>query len=190
MNDDSYARDEQKRKAQYQTAYESDEVKSWIASLPPETREKAESMGLLTPQTEWGINGHSIDQLLPCYEPCKDDSYDDKLMARPLQKRKGYADLISSDGWASALCGLDADKESMLAAFLQQDGNPRLRWACICYLLGQGTCESLAQKLGMTKQAFHHHVRKMEKQLGLPPMANQRSEKVRDLYRKNNKRRS
>ena len=190
MNNDSYARDEQKRKEQYMTAYESEAAKNWIASLPPETREKAESLGLLTPQTEWGINGHSIDHLLPCYEPRREDVYDDGLIARPLQKLKTHADLVSSDGWAAAFDKLDEDEESVLSAFLQQDGNPRLRWACICYLLGQGTCESLAQKLGMTKQAFHHHVRKMEKQLGLPPMANQRSEKVRDLYRRNNKRRS
>ncbi|MBR6606315.1 MAG: hypothetical protein IKK92_10725, partial [Prevotella sp.] len=84
MNNDSYARDEQKRKEQYMTAYESEAAKNWIASLPPETREKAESLGLLTPQTEWGINGHSIDQLLPCYEPRREDVYDDGLIARPL----------------------------------------------------------------------------------------------------------
>lgn len=190
MNNDSYALGSQKRRKLYEAAYETDAAKDWIAALPPKAREKAESLGLLTPQTEWGLNGHSLDRFLPCHEPCREDVYDDGLIARPLRKLKTHAERISSDGWAAAFDKLDADEESVLSAFLQQDGNPRLRWACICYLLGQGTCESLAQKLGMSKQAFHHHVRKMEKQLGLPPMANQRSEKVRDIYRKNNKRRS
>ena len=45
MNNDSYARDEQKRKEQYMTAYESEAAKNWIASLPPETRERQNLWG-------------------------------------------------------------------------------------------------------------------------------------------------
>ncbi len=76
----------------------------------------------------------------------------------------------------------------MLYAFLESCANPALRWGCLRYLLGQGTCESNARELHMSKQAFHYHVRKLEKQLGLPPQNNQRSEEVRQIYRRTNHR--
>lgn len=174
MNDD-YARGEARRMAGYKAAFESPAYKRWVASLTPAQRETAESRGLLRPHEEAKGSRLGIDELPPCLEPQVDGGFDGG---------EGEAE-------ASRLCLdlLTEEQKDMLSAFLQQGGNPRLRWACLRYLLGYGTCLSHAKALGMRKQAFHYHVRQMERQLGLPPMANQRSESVRDSYRLSNRRR-
>ncbi len=172
MNDD-YARGEARRMAEYKAAFESPAYKRWVASLTPAQREAAESRGLLRPHEEAMGSRLGIDELPPCLEPQVDGGFD------------------GGEGKASRLCldSLTEEQKDMLSAFLQQGRNPRLRWACLRYLLGYGTCLSHARALGMRKQAFHYHVRQMEKQLGLPPMANQRRESVRDSYRRFNRRR-
>lgn len=184
---DEYARNEQKRRRAYLDAYASAETRRWIESLSPSDRERAEKLGLLAPRTDWSQGGQSLEQLSPALEPRQEGGFSGGPVARPLRKRLDTR--FAFDGWAEAFSRLGDDEESMLMAYLAQDGNPRLRWACVCYLLGLGTCEHFARQLGMSKQAFHYHVRKMEKQLGMPPMANQKSERVRALYRVCNKRR-
>jgi len=45
-------------------------------------------------------------------------------------------------------------------AYIQEPGKKqKLRLACLNYLAGYGTCEQHAIRLGMSKQAFHYHVR-------------------------------
>ena len=92
---------------------------------------------------------------------------------------------------AEILTTLGMQDVQELQAFLTQDGNPKLRAACLNYLLDQGstTIEECAKKMGMSKQAFHYHVRQIEKQLGLPPMGNQRKQSSREAYRLSNRRR-
>lgn len=174
MNDD-YARGEARRMAGYKAAFESPEYKRWVASLTPAQRETAEGRRLLCPHEDAEGGRLGIDELPPSLEP---------QVAGEFDGGEGEAE--------SPRLGLDTltdEQKDMLSAFLQQGGNPRLRWACLRYLLGYGTCLSHAKALGMRKQAFHYHVRQMERQLGLPPMANQRSESVRDSYRLSNRRR-
>ena len=49
MNDSSYAQTQLDRDRRYEAAWESDEVRRWIASLSPEERARCEAEGLLKP---------------------------------------------------------------------------------------------------------------------------------------------
>ena len=49
MNDSSYAQTQLARDRRYEAAWESDEVRRWIASLSPEDRARCEAEGLLKP---------------------------------------------------------------------------------------------------------------------------------------------
>lgn len=184
-DNDTYAAKEAVRTARYRAAYESEEAKRWMNSLSQAERERAEALGLLQARIDNDVTSRCIDTLSDNMKPREQQSYDDHLIAKPFRNRKGFG--IRMDDILEKLGMEDADE---LEAFLYQDGNPRLRRACLCYLLSQGgaTCKEYASDLGMSKQAFHYHVRQVEKQLGLPPMGNQRQEKARRAYRITNRR--
>lgn len=156
-----------------------------MKSLSPAQRERAESLGLLHASHESDVNSHSIETISANMQPREEiPAFDDHLIAAPLRNKPDarMAELLNTLGMQ------DAEE---LEAFINSDGNPRLRCACLNYLLSQGstTCEDLAKQLGISKQAFHYHVRQIEKQLGLPPMGNQRSVSAREAYRLGNRRR-
>lgn len=177
---DDYASREAKRRRAYQAAYQSEEARAWRDSLTPTQRAEAERLGLLEPYLEGSASGAaSVENLPPSMEPFTEDvEFDRDVVAVPFRKPEQPED----SGWSSLLSALTSTHREMLLAFLHEDGDPRLRWACLCYLLGEGTCEDIAMQIGMTKQAFHYHVRKIQKRLGLPPMGNQKSEHTRTSY--------
>lgn len=183
---DSYAILEASRRKKYEAAYESEEAKAWRQSLSPAELERAESLGLLRAVHEADASSHSIETLSRKMQPQEtmESEFDDHLIAAPLRKRQSKAK-------AEILATLGMDDVEELKAFINQDNNPRLRSACLSYLLNEsnGTCEDYAKMLGMSKQAFHYHVRQIEKQLGLPPMGNQKNQKSREAYRTGNRRR-
>ena len=183
---DSYAILEASRRKKYEAAYESEEAKAWRQSLSPAELERAEALGLLRAVHEADASSHSIETLSRKMQPQEtmESEFDDHLIAAPLRKRQSKAK-------AEILATLGMDDVEELKAFINQDNNPRLRSACLSYLLNEsnGTCEDYAKMLGMSKQAFHYHVRQIEKQLGLPPMGNQKNQKSREAYRTGNRRR-
>lgn len=173
MNHDDYASRESSRNRGYRSAYESVEAKKWLESLSPESRARAQELGLLEPRLDWAASGHSIDQLVGDNEPRVDGNFDLgplSVVERRRQKRSG-ADVSTEHN------------RKLLQAFLQRNGNPRLTWAALRYLQGHGTLDSHARTLGMSKQDFHYHVRQMESLFGLPPLSNQRSKKSRQANR-------
>lgn len=173
MNHDDYASRESSRNRGYRSAYESAEAKKWLESLSPESRARAQELGLLEPRLDWAASGHSIDQLVGDNEPRIDGCFDMgplSVVEKKRQKRSG-ADVSTEHN------------RKLIQAFLQRNGNPRLTWAAIRYLQGNGSLESHARAIGMSKQDFHYHVRQLERLFGLPPMSNQRSEKSRNTNR-------
>lgn len=173
MSHDDYASRESARNRGYRSAYESAEAKKWLESLSPESRARAQQMGLLEPRLDWAASGHSADQLVGDNEPRVDGGFDMGPLSVVEKKRHKQS-------------GSDAPTEhnrKLLRAFLQRNGNPRLTWAALRYLQGNGTLGSHARTLGMSKQDFHYHVRQLELLFGLPPLANQRSEKSRQANR-------
>lgn len=175
---DDYARKEARRDHAYKAAYQSDSAKAWIASLTPAQRAHAESLGLLSARLESGGSGPSLENLPASLEPRLEPLIDEGREALPFRKEE----------WGRIYDGLDGRRNKLLMAFLQQSGNPRLCWACLRYLFGHGTCESHAKALGMSKQNFHYHVRRIERTFGLSSMGNQRSGRSRTSYRAMNRR--
>lgn len=169
---DDYARKKASRLRAYRAAYQSDEAQAWIASLPPGKREQAEQRGLLRPLEDRDCYDRCIEELPAHLEPRQDAGIDGGEPA--LLFRRAASAYEWDTGWAELLQQTENKAARLFQAFLAQDGNPRLRWACIRYLTGEGTCKSHARGLGISRQAFHYHVRKLSKQLGLPPMGNQK----------------
>lgn len=184
---DSYARAEAARRRAYRSAYSSAEALTWMAGLKDDAKARAEALGLLKPLLDSTSRDGSLEPLSAATEPCQDDSYDDGLVARPLRDRERAASVHPA--WRKLLGDVETHRAELMRAFLESSDNPKRCWACLCFLLGQGTCAHYAKNLGMSKQAFHYHVRKLEKMLGLPPMGNQRSEAARRSYCLTNRRR-
>lgn len=177
---DDYASSEAKRRRAYQAAYQSEEAKAWRDSLTPTQRAEAERLCLLEPYFEGSASGAvSVENLPPSKEPSTEDmEFDRDVVAVPFRKPQQPED----NGWGALLTALTSTHHEMLLAFLHEDDDPRLRWACLCYLLGESTCEDISLQMGMSKQAFHYHVRKIQKRFNLPPMGNQKGEQARIAY--------
>lgn len=168
---DDYAALASVRDRAYLAAYASPEADAWRASLTPAQRLDAEAKGLLAPCLPTNGGGTSVDALPPAKQPLVEACVGEDDEA---QERERFMDYCSSP-----------EQVELLALFLQEGGNPKLRWACLRFLMGHGTCESHAQRLGMTRQAFSHQVRTLQERLGLPAMGNQKSASAREKYRSN-----
>lgn len=173
MSRDDYAKREASRNEAYRNAFRSPDFKAWVKSLTPEQRLHAEKLGLLAPRIDGSCVQTGVDDLSPSQAP------------RTANNGSGS----TKNGLVSRCEELDEHHRRMLKAFLCRSGKPYLEWSCLCYLCGHGTCEQHARRLGMSKQAFHYHVRSVQKMLGLPPLGNQKSEAAREKYRQMNCRR-
>lgn len=167
---DPYAQGEAQRRRAYRDAYNSPEVKKWIASLTPEQRKHAEEAGLLEPKLDAAL-GHSIENLPLKLRPATEDTTDD---AKSLD-----AELLEDPRFVTAF-----------KAYMTGVRKPKLRLACLSYLLGNGTCEQYATLLRMSKQAFHYHVKQAQELLGLPKLARQKSDAACAAYRNANQRKN
>ncbi len=182
---DEYAKREHLRTRAYRKAYESPEARAWAAALTPEQRERAQDLGLLAPYIDPAPGNNSIETLPCALEPRAEDKRDEPELPRAVLQRLKEAG--AHPAWRTLLGDDEAHRGEMLLAFVMSSPQPKLCWACLSYLAGDGTCKSHAQQLGMSRQAFHYHVRTLEKQLGLPPQKNQRSKASRRPYRSTNR---
>lgn len=175
MSRDEYAHREGKRNEAYREAYRSADFKAWVKSLTPEQRLHAEKLGLLAPRIDGASVQPGVEDLSPSQTPKTDG---------------GIEGLIDGKTRLSVIyAALDDYHRRMLHSFICRKGRPVLQWASLSYLCGNGTCAKHARQLGMSKQAFHYHVRCVQKLLGLPPLGNQKSEAAREKYRLMNSRR-
>ncbi len=183
---DDYAKRERSRNNAYRAAYASPQARAWADALTPAQREQAEALGLLAPYLDPAPGDNSLETLPCALEPRAEDKWTANEIPLPLRQRLTATKVHPV--WRQLFGEDETRYGEMLYAYLQSSGNPALRWGCLRYLMGQGTCESHARELGMSKQAFHYHVRTLETQLGLPPQNNQRSEAARQNYRISNRR--
>ena len=176
---DEYASHEADRNRAYRDAYESPQACSWIASLTPAQRARAEKLGLLKPCLDATPGGTSIETL-PCELIPQVDGYkpwEDELPLMLRRRQVNYKEL-------------DQHRLDLLTAFFDQSDNPTLLWACLRFLMGQGRCEEHARLLGMSKQNFHYYARHVADSLGISPLGNRVAERARASYRLMNSRRS
>lgn len=177
--EDNYSALEYRRLQRYRDAFDCDEARNWMLALSPSQREWAEKHGLLIPHLDTECNHLSLDCLPNHLYFCH--------VTEDLAESIMCAEEEAPDDECneSHLHDLRLD---LLRSFLMIGGNPRLNWMCLSYLADRGgVLESYAKQLGMSKQAFHYHVRKLEKLLGVHS-CRQRSENVRNVYRTTNKR--
>ena len=145
MNNDPYAQQSQIRFTRYAEAYESPEVKAWIASLTPEQRAHAEKQGLLAPMPE-DLNGIT---------PLDEEKADEALF-------------IQAESMERMLSILERNPHKMraLATLLKRKKQgAELMWSVIRFVCGEGSCQSHAERFGMTKQNFHYIVKQFRKYL-------------------------
>lgn len=176
---DAYAAREKKRLGDYRAAFKGTEFEKWVSSLSPADLERARKLGLLQPYI--AHDGSTSDEADEEACSCAEATVDFYLPLEPGDS--GYKESEVKDRMKSR------SQFRLLRDFLCSYSKPKLAWACLRYLLGFGSCEEHGRALGMTRQAFHYHVQQMQKRLGLPPMGNQRSEKVRRQYALMNRRR-
>ena len=175
MSRDDYSKREASRNEAYRKAYSSAEFKAWEKSLTPEQRLHAEKLGLLAPRIDGACVQTGVEDLSPALTPKTDG---------------GFTRITDGKSSLTERCeGLDEHRLRLLYAFLCRSGRPKLQWACLSYLCGNGTCEQHGRMFAMSKQAFHYHVRTLQKLLGLPPLGNQKGEAAREKYRMMNCRR-
>ena len=174
---DGYAAKAGQRDAAYKAAYKSSAYREWVASLSPDELERARKLGLLEPHLAYGYASSD--------DPSEEASMPEATVDFYLPLEPGDPGYGESEKKTEALT---QKRVQVLRDFLCSYRNPQLAWACLKYLLGFGSCTDQGASLGMTRQAFHYHVRKMQERLGIPPMGNQRSEKVRQQYVANNRR--
>lgn len=151
----------------YRAAYDSPEAKAWIASLTPAQREHAERLGLLQPFIGDGGSspGPSFDDMSNSVLTATTDHIQDD--DTPLIE-EGSAAALGEDGWIAMFRDLrNGNGCERARAFIMRGGNPRLRWACVCYMLGEAPLDTLAKTVSMSKQAFHYHVRQLQLELGI-----------------------
>ena len=189
-----YALHESQRRQRYREAYQSPEALAWIASMSPAQRAEAQRLGLLEPLEDAGGSAapdfDNRDDSVGKHEPAAEDVPFDNAVKSAAERRGEVESCVPADGWFAAFRALKEGKgcTEEVQAFLMQGGNPKLRWACVCFLLGDDTCENLAKSVSMTKQAFHYHVRQLQKQIGIDMFTGQKSENARKSYKRLNSR--
>lgn len=141
-----------KKDSRYEAAYASAEAKAWVESMSPEERERARSAGLLAPEYDKQERWR--------------ERTDVDALPRRLAPRTEAPDL----------------EEIAVEAFESIFPDRRIYALVKRYLAGEGTLEALGAELGMTKQRFAYHVRRYQKELGLPPESFQMSEAARRKF--------
>jgi hypothetical protein len=199
MSDD-YAKGQAERDRRYQQAWESPEAKQWLASLSPEDRRRFEAEGLLAPMLakEGSANGCGLEDdiagspaasieapAIPAF-----DSLDAILADYPHLEQAIENRAMEIAGGSSSNAG---DMLRKLALLFIDHGRRALNADCLAFVSGlafrmgeSGTC--LAQKHGISRQAFHKRCSELLKELGLPPSRAMKSEKARESYRASNRR--
>ncbi len=174
---DTYASRESSRNRAYRAAFASPEARAWAAALTPAERARAQALGLLTPYIDPTPGDNSIETLPCALEPRVENRH--FANERPILYRQ------PTDSYDE----LNSHHQRLLQAFLQQDDNPALLWACLRFIMGRGTCTEHAKSLGLSKQTFHYHAQRLASLLGLPALGYRASDRAREAYRLLNSRR-
>lgn len=156
----AYALGSRRREERYREAFRSDAFWAWLRSLTPMQRAHARAQGLLEPRVEGCFRGLSLEELPSSLLPaCQ--------AALPVEEAR---DESASPGGRA----LTPQEKRLLRDFLCEEGKPALRKACLHYLCGRGSCAEHARRLGISKQLFHYHMRKLQRRLGFSRVSGQR----------------
>ena len=134
----------------------------------------------------------------PAYLDSPEDEFAERVAlrwARESAVSRSAALQIAKDEFAAAykpfrnLGGVDGDwsKISALMAYVYDSASPLLTLDCICYCFGLirvngEPMQRLAEKHGISRQAFSKQVLTVRRELGLPATGNMRSLEQRENY--------
>lgn len=169
-NADNYAANTVARDRAYRDAFNTPEAKRWMESLTPEQRRHAEELGLLEPRLDSRPADTKVDDLPLSMQPSCELEYTDTAEDEVQMVRRALG--VAPEG-AHPTDELRQTQLNILKAYFARPcKNPDLRRRCIAFLLGQGSGAEHARQLGMSRQRFDYHARKMQKELGLPSLGN------------------
>ncbi len=162
-NKDEYASNTYLRDQAYCDAYESGAAKTWLDSLTPDQRERAEKLGLLRPYFDTMPSEQCLDNV-----PERDTPLYEHEAADPAEEER--ATLLQKLGHAPApkTSLITPEQQHLIAAYMA--AKPKMRDVLthgLAFLFGIGSGEEHAQALGCSRQKFNYHVINLRKDLGL-----------------------
>ena len=169
----NYANRQAERDRQYAAAYETQEVKEWIANMKPEERRHLEAEGLLRPLIQNHGSGMSDEDLAD--SPLASETPD---IAAAIDKTEVINQSTHDER---------ADVLASFCAHVRGCANPVLAFDAICYATGVSSLEGqsgveLAKKHGVTKQAFSKIAVEWCETFGLQPSRSMKSKAARKVY--------
>lgn len=190
---DDYAPRQMRRDREYEDAWDSPEVREWIASLPHEERKRLEADGHLRPLGWQHGNGMSDRDLaessLASEEPDIAGAVDVEL-ARTERNRPADAPAATS----KVVDAAEAEERLMdllrrLMAEVVSQKNPKLTVECLAIACGLNlvdgdSMQEVARRHGISRAAVSKRVVDIAEKLNLPPSRAMRSKAARTTYRK------
>lgn len=178
MSDD-YSIRQAERDREYETVYNSPEVREWIESLDPKERERLEAEGLLKPLIQRSGTGMRDEDLA-----------DSPLASEELD----IATEIDGPEISDAPLTENSDEKVLdmlrrLIAEVLSQNNARLTLECLALACGltalQGeSMTGVAKRHGVSRAAVSKRCVDITEKLNLPPSRSMRSKKARKAYRR------
>lgn len=170
MSDD-YAKRQAEKDRAYAAAYDSPEVREWVASLPADERMRLEKEGLLKPLIQKAGTGCLLDQdLAESHMASETPDVSAALEDQPDEHVEARSDVLA------AFC-----------ARIRSSRNPLLVFDAVCFatgvlaLDGQSQTE-LAKRHGVSRAAFSKIATQWVTTFGIRPSRGMKSAKARRTY--------
>lgn len=173
MKADDYALKQARRDREYERAWESEEVREWLATLPPEERRRLEAEGHLKPM----IQRHGGGML-------EKDAAESSLAS----EKGDIIQQIDPQGQSRDLDERVMDVLRRLLGEVLTQKNARLTLECLAVACGLTTLQgesmtSIAKRHGVSRAAVSKRCVDITEKLNLPPSRAMRSSKARRVYR-------
>lgn len=176
---DDYAKHQAQRDQRYRDAWETPEVKAWIASLSPEDRRQHEAAGLLSPMMPKGGGGTLLDQ----------DLAESSLAA----ETPDIVDLLDSASKPANVAPADPLRDERVWEILRRligelltQSNVELSVECLALVSGIGfmgdSMTEIAKRHGVTRAAVSKRCVELTEKLMIPPSRAMRSLTARASY--------
>ena len=178
MSENDYIPRQAERDREYARAWESEETRKWLASMPPEKRRKLEAEGILKPMLPKHGNGM-----------LEKDAADSPFA----REEATFVYEIDEEPPAAAVTSENADDKVLdmlrrLIAEVLSQGNARLTLECLALACGLATLQGesmthIAKRHGISRAAVSKRCVDITEKLNLPPSRAMRSKKARQAYR-------
>jgi hypothetical protein len=180
MNGNDYISRQAERDREYTRAWESEETRKWLASLPPEKRRELEAEGVLKPLLPKHGNGMLEKDAADSPLAREEATFVDKIDEEPPSATPTGTGESADDKMLDML-------RRLIAEVLSQS-NARLTLECLALACGLATLQGesmthIARRHGISRAAISKRCVDITEKLNLPPSRAMRSKKARQAYR-------